>query len=171
MTELDHNEMVERVFLTLCCRWCQTGYRASPAARCRRGCFHSECLQSSSRRHDSGCPPSPDTPVSTKLLFSHWPFPFRSPQRGEQLTNSLPSLCKSRICPTWRCSPLPWDHPSPAHRKHLMLKHATVMIILSARPNLPERLAVKLSRRLPLLHLAQAVVEQAGVVLHRVRLP
>lgn len=43
---------------------------------------------------------------------------------------SLPSLCRNHIYPTWHCSPLPWGHPSTAHRKrHLQRPRACLWAV------------------------------------------
>lgn len=59
--------MVKWRSLTQCCHWCLTVCTASLSVMCRRGCFHSGCRRPSSRLHDSGCPPSPDIPVSSQM--------------------------------------------------------------------------------------------------------
>lgn len=55
--------------LTQSGHWCPTAWTTSPAVICRRGCFHSECPQSSSRLLGSSWPPSPDIPVRCHTIF------------------------------------------------------------------------------------------------------
>lgn len=95
---------------------------------CKRGCFHSGCLRSSSVHHDSGFPPSPDIPVignriklrnianRSKIakLFSHCDV--------RELNQSLPLLCRNHIYPAWLYSQLSLGHLLPTKTSQFTTK-------------------------------------------------